>query len=342
MARLARAEIFQPTEVATVHLCARVVRRCFLFGEDPVTKKNFDHRKIWIEEQMKLQAAQMGIDIIALAVMSNHFHQILRSRPDVVETWGDSEVARRWLMLCPKRKNAQGKPLEPNQKEIDAIANSPAEVKKIRLRLSDISWWMRILCQKIGTRANQDDKENGKFFQGRFKAVRLLDDEAVLACSTYVDLNPIRASMAKSIEKSEFTSGKLRYQSAKAAAAGVASDADSFLSPIELKTSKNDIGPKPSKSKRRCSDKGVLPLSSLDYLQLLDLTARMHRSDKSGYTPNGLAPLLERLGIEVADWQRLTKDFGRLFSQVAGKAQTVSEMRSLKTHRRFYLKRLAS
>jgi hypothetical protein len=96
MARLARAEVFQPTEVATVHLCARVVRRCFLFGDDPVTKKNFDHRKIWIEEQIKLQAAQFGIDIIALAVMSNHFHQILaisarcrgdlgkcRSRPSV-------------------------------------------------------------------------------------------------------------------------------------------------------------------------------------------------------------------------------------------------------------------
>ncbi|MFN7889900.1 MAG: hypothetical protein ACK5OC_06405, partial [Pirellula sp.] len=66
--------------------------------------------------------------------------------------------------------------------------------------------WMRILCQKIGTRANQDDQENGRFFQGRFKAVRLLDDEAILACATYVDLNPIRASMAKSIEKSEFTS----------------------------------------------------------------------------------------------------------------------------------------
>jgi hypothetical protein len=68
----------------------------------------------------------------------------------------------------------------------------------------------------------------------------------------------------------------------------------------------------------------------------------MHRSDKPGFTPNGLAPLLERLGIEVADWQRLTKDFGRLFSQVAGKAQAVSEMRSLKTQRRFYLKRLTS
>jgi hypothetical protein len=32
-------------------------------------------------------------------------------------------------------------------------------------------------------RANHEDKEVGKFFQGRFKAVRLLDEEAVLACS---------------------------------------------------------------------------------------------------------------------------------------------------------------
>ena len=70
----------------------------------------------------------------------------------------------------------------------------------------------------------------------------------------------------------------------------------------------------------------------MDYLQLLDLTARMHRSDKSGFIPIGLAQLFERLGILVADWQRLTKDFGWLFRQVAVKAQKVSEMRSLKTH----------
>lgn len=28
----------------------------------------------------------------------------LWSRPDVVETWDDTEVARRWLILCPVRK----------------------------------------------------------------------------------------------------------------------------------------------------------------------------------------------------------------------------------------------
>jgi len=105
MVRLASAELFDPSEVAILHVIGKVTRRCFLFGFDPVSGKNFDHRKVWIEEQLKTQAANFGIDLLSMASLSNHFHLILRSRPDVVATWDDTEVARRWLMLCPKRKN---------------------------------------------------------------------------------------------------------------------------------------------------------------------------------------------------------------------------------------------
>ena len=38
-----------------------------------------------------------------------------------------------------------------------------------------------------------ESKPLGKFFQARFKAVRLLDEQAVLACAAYVELNPTRA-----------------------------------------------------------------------------------------------------------------------------------------------------
>ena len=77
MARLARAEVFSATEVAIVHVMNRVVRRCFLLGTDSVTGKNYDHRKGWIEDLLKLFAAQFGIDLLGFAVMSNHFHLIL-------------------------------------------------------------------------------------------------------------------------------------------------------------------------------------------------------------------------------------------------------------------------
>jgi len=62
MVRLARAELFDPSEVTILHVIGRVTRRCFIFGFDPVSRKNFDYRKVWIEEQLKTQAANFGID----------------------------------------------------------------------------------------------------------------------------------------------------------------------------------------------------------------------------------------------------------------------------------------
>lgn len=340
MSRMTRAEVFNPSEVAILHVIARVCRRCFLFGNDPVTGKNFDHRKLWIEHQIKVQAAQFGIDILAFSLMENHIHQVLRSRPDVVQTWDDAEVARRWLMICPKRKDEKGNAMEPTMAEIEKILNKPLEVAKIRLRLSDISWWMRILCQKIGTRANREDKEVGKFFQGRFKAVKLLDDEAILACSVYVDLNPIRAAISESIEDSKYTSGKIRFDAEKANRDAI-SDIDVFLAPVQIAGSADGKSEKSLANGKRCSNKGFLPISSLDYLQLLDLTARLQRADKVGFSPSELEPVMERLGIEMSEWKRLTTDFGRMFSQVAGKPQTIANARSLKTGRRFHMKRFA-
>src|SRR6185503_10379731 len=144
--------------------------------------------------------------------LSNHFHLILRSRPDVVSTWSDAEVARRWLMLCPVRKTADGLPAEPSDPEIDSIKNVPEKLATVRTRLSDIAWWMRLLCQQVATRANKDDQETGKFWQSRYRAVRLLDEQAILACAAYVDLNPIRAAMAQTLEDSDYTSVQRRIQ----------------------------------------------------------------------------------------------------------------------------------
>ena len=212
MARLARIELFSAGEVAILIVMNRVVRRCFLLGNDPVTGKNYDHRKVWVEDQLRLLAAHFGIDLLGFAILSNHFHLILRSRPDCVEKWDDTEVARRWLMVCPVRKDADGRAEEPNEMELNTIRNDPDRLKIIRSRLSDISWWMRLLCQQIAVRSNHEDREVGRFFSSRYKAVRLLDESALLACAAYVDLNPIRAAMAETLESSDYTSVQRRIQ----------------------------------------------------------------------------------------------------------------------------------
>ena len=72
---------------------------------------------------------------------------------------------------------------------------------------------MRCLCEKIARAANDEDGSSGRFWAGRFKSVALLDEAAILACSVYVDLNPIRAGLATTPEESPYTSGRDRIQS---------------------------------------------------------------------------------------------------------------------------------
>ena len=70
------------------------------------------------------------------------------------------------------------------------------------------------------------------------------------------------------------------------------------LAPVDLKERGGKTGPDVHKAGARCSNKGFLPMSTADYLQLLDWTARQVRSDKQGATPKQFAQLFERLGCD--------------------------------------------
>ena len=335
-------------------------------GNDPLTGKNFDHRKDWMEDELQHLAACFGIDLLTYAILSNHFHLILRSRPDVVETWSDKEVARRWLTLCPVRKDDEGQAKEPSEFEINSIVNNVQRLADIRVRLSDISWWMRLLSQTIAQRANRDDEEVGKFWQARFKAVRLLDETAVLACSAYVDLNPIRAALAETVEQSDYTSVQRRALSlqakvtvdsksksgkkprAKVGASKTRKDndtnpgkikaseskCDAMLAPLSIDERKDSIGAVVSKSGSRASDKGYLPMTLASYLELLDFTARKLAGNKRGKTPESADLIFDRLEISQEVWLELVNSFGNLFFTVAGKAKEVDLRRTRDgTHR---------
>jgi REP element-mobilizing transposase RayT len=72
-------EAFAADEIATIHVMNRVVRRCFLMGTDEFSGKNYDHRKTWVESELKRLAAGFGIDLLTFSILSNHFHLILSS-----------------------------------------------------------------------------------------------------------------------------------------------------------------------------------------------------------------------------------------------------------------------
>jgi hypothetical protein len=326
MARLARADLFDPSEVSILHCINRCVRRCFLCGDDPLTGKNYEHRKAWLEKRLEFLAGQFGIDVLGFAILSNHFHMVLRNRPDVVATWNDTEVATRWLRLCPPRKTAEGQSAEPTDAELNTIRNVPPRLAEIRRRLSDISWLMRLIAEPIARLANREDQVSGRFWQGRFKAVKLCDEAAVLACCAYVDLNSIRAGLAATPESSDFTSAQRRIESLTQPA-GSGARPDAWLAPIALEESRTVPGPLSSTTGRRASDKGFLPLSVEDYLSLLDWTGRQLVRGRRRAIPNYLPPLLARVGIATGDWLPLVTGFGRLFHRVAGAPHSLARLR---------------
>ena len=349
MARLARAEVIDPGEIAIAHVVNRVVRRCFLMGDDPVSGKNFDHRKVWIEELLEHFAAFFGIDLIGYAILSNHYHLVLRSRPDVVKTWSDEEVARRWLMICPVRK-VGGKPATPSQAEIDSIRNCPVRLADVRSRLSNLSWWMRLLNQRIAQRSNLEDEQSGRFWEGRFRLAKLIDEESLLACMVYVDLNPIRAAMVEKLEESDFTSVQRRIQ-AEQQTTGVAEICsnkesvskrrDAFLAKLTIDPTNDAVGPSPSDTPDRCSDKGVLELSARDYFELADWTARQVVPGKRGCTPEDTPSVLQRLGLAPKCWRELMEHFEDAFIHLAGRSDRIDSARSHQTARRFRVSPLA-
>lgn len=345
MPRLPRGEVIDPHQVTIVHAINRTVRRCFLMGDDPISGKNFDHRKVWIETILEQFAAQFGIDLLCYSILSNHYHLILRTRPDVVETWDDTEVARRWLKICPQRK-VGSRPAEPSEPELNSIRNCPVKLAEIRKRLCDVSWWMRLLNQRVAQRANKEDEAAGCFWQDRFRAIRIDDEESLLACAAYVELNPIRAAIAETLEQSDFTSVQRRIESKVAASiavqpASAADRRDAFLARLSIDEGNDATGPCASQAGKRCSDKGLLSMNASEYFQLLDWTARELVPCKRGRTPDSYPPILQRLGLAKSSWCALVQQFDEVFCHVAGRVDRVDQCRSHQTMRRFRVRPIA-
>src|SRR5690606_33941577 len=114
--------------------------------------------------------------------------------------------------------------------EIQYELHRPGRITELRSRLSNPSWLERQLDQHMGIRCNAEDQVRGHFWEGRFGMKRLLDEEAVLACMAYVDLNPIRAHAACSLEGYRHVSIGERLRTLD----GQEVDPSSWLAPLAL------------------------------------------------------------------------------------------------------------
>jgi hypothetical protein len=352
MGRPLRAEQFAAEEIGIVHAIQRCVRRAFLAGKDAETGRDFSFRREWIRRRMEALASVFGVDVLTYAILSNHIHVILRNRPDVVAAWSDEEVAIRWLRVFPGRRLDE-QLAEPTDVDVQTLAGSRERMAKIRLRLSDISWFMRALCEPIARLANKQDECTGRFWEGRFKAQRIADEAGLLACAMYVDLNPIRAAMAESVEKAIHTSAydriegekgqeidsaafdlvaisqeervkeirtttpaqrRERVRASRGRKRGRRIRRDSWLAPLTMNRRILSSNPEVSKSGVRASDKGFLNIAWGDYFELLRWTASAG-SGAGKNVPKKLGDILHSIGIEVSMWRVLVWNFKKYFGR---------------------------
>ncbi len=369
MPRVNRREIFADAEIQVFHVINRCVRRTFLCGSDSKTGRDFSHRKDWISDRLEVLAGIFAVDVMGFAVLSNHMHVVVRTRPDVVATWSDHEIAVRWWNLFPQRRLNDGSPAEPTEFELNHIRNDASGLKEKRRRLSNVSWFMKCLSEPIAKRGNREEEVTGHFWEARFKIQPLLDEMAIAACMAYVDLNPIRAGIALTPETSDFTSVQERIadkvsgvsvfgvQCSEEPESNAATPAQAdlqneriehgenagWLAPIELKGlsvfgvqfSENHTKPSAaSRPRRRASNKGCLPMTLDQYLKLLDWTGRQLRKDKAGRIPSEFAPILERLDCSAESWLDLVKNFRKRFRTEAGRPATLQSVSTLRRSRR--------
>ncbi len=308
------------------HCVSRCVRRAFLCGSDAkaTNNQNYEHRRGWLTTRIKQLASIFAIDIAAYAVMSNHYHLVLRVDRQRIESWSQLEVIQRWRQLFEGPVLIQRFVRNPklSKAELDKVD----EITELwRERLYSISWFMKCLNEPIARAANKEDNCTGHFFESRFKSQALLDETALLSCMAYVDLNPVRACMADSPEASDYTSiqERLGIEPEVPQSALQSTDEIVLFKQGDSQAANHSVN-QVAELLPFAGDEHIdnapqhIPFHFIDYLKLVEWTGRRIRKDKRGAIDQSLPPILQRLNITPEQWLKTSCNIERNFYRAIG------------------------
>ena len=316
-----RATLVSVADTPYYHVIGRCVRRAYLCGEDALTGRSFNHRRQWLLERLQLLTDTFAIDLCAYALMSNHYHLVVRLDVERVKQWSAHEIVTRWRRLYAGPAYAQkflrGESIsESEQAQLDTW------LPVWSARLADLSWFMRCLNEWLARLANQEDGCTGRFWEGRFKSQALLDEGAVLTAMAYVDLNPVRAGMAATLVESDFTSIQQRlFQIARDKRRSIAEDSPKLPALLPF------IGA------LRQNEPDGIPFNLQDYLELVDTSGRVVHAGKRGAIPAQVPRLLPVLGLAPDEWFKTVTQLQAHFELFIGAPYRLREVAAARAWR---------
>ena len=273
-------------------------------------------RKQWIEARLQKLSENFAIGIGGFAILDNHLHVLARLDPNLADAWTPDEVVRRWLHVYPPR-NVDLENEKAVSACVEAITQDAERVQTLRKRLASLSWFMKSLKEPLSRMANKADGCRGTFWEKRFKSIAILDTEALLATSIYVDLNVFAAGLSEIPELSPHTSVQQRVSNVRSQGKLAALEAarngsvagskaagnleeSHWLVPIEDRRVHTNASPSSHRE-------GMLESFSLgSYLLLVDYTSRLCRDGKASLNAGALE-ILDRLGTSAEIWSTRLK-----------------------------------
>ena len=183
---LGRIKVSSAEGPAAYHCMTRVVAGERLI-DDPA--KEILRRQLW------LVAEFCGVEILTYAILSNHFHILVRVPQKT--TPSDTELLRRYRLLHPKPPQDQQARIEVIEAQLVAGGPDGEAWRGRQLALmGDASNFMNLLKQRFAIWFNKAHCRYGTLFAERFKPVLVeCAGNALRTMAFYIDLNPVRAGL---------------------------------------------------------------------------------------------------------------------------------------------------
>ena len=183
MARIGRLKI--SGEEAFYHVISRTVGQDFLL-HDREKQKLFDI--------IKRYSALFFVKVIGYAIMSNHFHLLVRM--ETGQDYSGEAVHQRLKTFY----------------EHDYAELRFSDLTPVREKLGNLSEYVKGIKQTFSWWYNRQHKRRGYFWSDRFKSVLIQSGESLLNCLGYIDLNPLRAGIVQRPEDYRWCSLAYRIQ----------------------------------------------------------------------------------------------------------------------------------
>jgi len=155
-----------------------------------------DSAKEILRKQLWLTADFCGVHILTYAIMSNHFHVLVRV-PLKTDNVPDAELLRRHSVLHPRPSRLLAARLKIVREQMKT--NGPEAVKWRKQQLAlmcDVSPFMKLFKQRFSIWFNRTFDRRGTLWSERFKSVLVEGRGNVLSTmAAYIDLNPVRAGL---------------------------------------------------------------------------------------------------------------------------------------------------